>query len=194
MYSIIFITLLIGIFLLLIGKGEAGFPTFQLSGVIDFHPFDRPELDPEPGIQRDLLKDNDKDQDKPDDSQPARYRSSYGEKYEYVKYLLAEKINEVVVYRKRYIDPSFSLIDCANEVGFNRSYVSRAINEEYNQNFSSLINNHRYMLLCKIVKEFPRLTRDEYAFRSGFNSITTMMRVIKHKTGLNYREWRISLQ
>lgn len=194
MYSIIFITLLIGIFLLLIGKGEAYFPAFQLSGMSGFHLFDRPVLDPESGIQRDLLKDNDKDQDKPDDSQPARYRSSYGEKYEYVKYLLAEKINEVVVYRKRYIDPNFSLIDCANEVGFNRSYVSRAINEEYNQNFSSLINNHRYMLLCKIVKEFPRLTRDEYAFRSGFNSITTMMRVIKHKTGLNYREWRISLQ
>lgn len=192
MYSIIFTTLLIVIFLHLIRKGEANAPAFQFSGMIDFLSFDRPEIDPESGIKRDLFKDQ--DQDKPDDSQPARYRSSYGEKYEYVKYLLAEKINEVVVYRKRYIDPNFSLIDCANEVGFNRSYVSRAINEEYNQNFSSLINNHRYTLLCKIVKDFPRLTRDEYAFRSGFNSITTMMRVIKHKTGLNYREWRISLK
>lgn len=135
----------------------------------------------------------DKNENVHSEQQPQRYRSSYGEKFEYVKYMLAEKINELVVYQKRFIDPTFSLIDCANEVGFNRSYVSRAINEEYNKNFNSLINDHRYLLLCQTVRQHPRLTREEYAIRSGFNSITTMMRVIKLKSGLNYREWKLRL-
>lgn len=128
------------------------------------------------------------------EAQAPRYRSSYGEKFEFVKYLLAEKVHEIIVYRKRYTDPKFTLVDCANEVGFNRSYVSRAINEEYNKSFSSFVNDNRFNLLCVIVKQNPRLTREEYAHRSGFNSITTMMRVVKHKTGLSFRDWKLTQQ
>jgi len=139
-------------------------------------------------LKRDLLKADSKK--KPVEGASKRYSSSYGNKYEYVKYILAEKINDMIVYKKRYVDPKFRLIDCANEVGCNRSYVSRAINESYNQNFNSMINDHRYELLCKVVKESPLLTREEYALRSGFNSVTTMMRIIKLKTGMSYKEWK----
>ena len=139
-------------------------------------------------LKRDLLKADRKRI--PVEGSSKQYRRSYGNKYEYTKHILAERIIDVVVYKKRYVDPKFTLNDCANEVGCNRSYVSRAINESYNQNFSTMINDHRYELLCKVVKESPFLTREEYALRSGFNSITTMMRTIKLKTGMNYKEWK----
>lgn len=111
-------------------------------------------------------------------------------RYELMTENLLERVNHLMECKKRYKDPSINLEDLACELGTNRTYMSRVINQKHKIRFSSFVNNYRYNELIRLLDENPYLNRTELASRSGFNSVTTMLRVIKQNTGLSYKEWK----
>jgi AraC-like DNA-binding protein len=115
-------------------------------------------------------------------------------KYDLVRVDLSEKINHLMEKKKRYTDPSFNLEELACELGTNRTYMSRIINEEHRKRFNTYVNDYRFKELRRLLEHYPHLTREELANRSGFNSVTTMVRVIKQNTGMSYKDWKIKIR
>jgi AraC-like DNA-binding protein len=100
------------------------------------------------------------------------------------------RIEFAIVNQKRYTDPKVSLDALACELGTNRTYMSKAINEEHRKSFKQYINDHRFSELMRQILKNPNLTREELVQLCGFNSISTMVRVVKASTGFTFREWK----
>ncbi len=111
-------------------------------------------------------------------------------RYELLTENLLKRVHHLMECKKRYKDPSINLEDIACELGTNRTYMSRVINQKHKTRFSNYVNSYRFNELMGLVDRFPHLTREELASRSGFNSVTTMIRVIKQQTGLSFKEFK----
>ncbi|MDX9747589.1 MAG: hypothetical protein RBT57_03715 [Paludibacter sp.] len=114
-------------------------------------------------------------------------------RYELMTDNLLEKVHYLMKCKKRYKDPTVNLEDIACELGTNRTYMSRVINQKHKTRFNGFINTYRYNELIELLDKYPHLNRSELANLSGFNSVTTMMRVIKQHSGLKYKEWKLKV-
>jgi len=114
-------------------------------------------------------------------------------RYELMSENLLERAHHLMECKKRYKDPSINLEDLACELGTNRTYMSRVINQKHKKRFNCFVNSYRFNELMSLLDKYPHLNREELANRSGFNSVTTMIRVIKQHTGLSYKAWKLKI-
>lgn len=101
---------------------------------------------------------------------------------------IIQDINNVMANTLEYCDCEFSLTRLATLIGSNTKYVSQIINEVYNKNFRTYINEYR-------IKEASRrlMNTDEYGHYTisaiaesvGFKSPTTFIMTFKKSTGIN---------
>ena len=108
------------------------------------------------------------------------------------------KLNEDVdmelidAWKERIVETSFfrnsdcSVDLCAQELSTNRSYLSRAINQFYEQNFNSVINELRIKDARKLLrqKEAKKYTIEFIAQEVGFNNKVSFTTSFKKITGL----------
>ncbi|MEI8084847.1 MAG: helix-turn-helix domain-containing protein [Paludibacter sp.] len=83
-----------------------------------------------------------------------------------------------------------NIIDVANAVGTNRTYVSVVINMYYNQNFCSFVNTYRIAELESVLRKNPISSYELLMLSCGFGSVNSMKRSITAKTGLSISEWK----
>lgn len=84
----------------------------------------------------------------PSAEEPAKYKTSNLRDIHRNK--LAEAITAVMENDSEELcNPEFSLERLAKIVGSNSKYVSQAINEEFNRNFNTYINDYRVKLACE---------------------------------------------
>jgi len=94
--------------------------------------------------------------------------------------------------KKVYTNPSLSLEKMAGMLHTNTSYVSNAINSEFQCNFKSLVNKYR-IDYCKqaikkdIQKQHPL---KEIAFNAGFVSLSTFYTAFKKELGITPAQFR----
>ncbi|MFO8067055.1 MAG: AraC family transcriptional regulator [Bacteroidales bacterium] len=81
---------------------------------------------------------------------------------------LVAKLNQFMEEKKIYLVPDITLIELAKEVGTNRFYLSKIINEEFNMNFNSFINYHR-------IKHAIELMQDKKEEYTNFGEIATVV-------------------
>lgn len=105
--------------------------------------------------------------------------------------LLKQNLLTYMDTKQPYLNPDLTLGDLSKAMSTNSSYLSKVINEGFNQNFNDFINTYR-------VKEFTlRINKGEHktktilsiAFDCGFNSKTTFNRSFKKvflKTPVEY--------
>ena len=89
-------------------------------------------------------------------------------------------------------NPEFSLERLAKIVGSNSKYVSQTINEEFNRNFSTYINDYRVKLACE---RLANTEYDSYKIKFvgesvGFKSQSTFTEVFRQHTGLSPAVYR----
>lgn len=92
--------------------------------------------------------------------------------------------------KKIYLNSQLTIMDVAQSVGTNRSYISGLINHQYNQNFCSFVNNYRFEELKRTIQENPDFTNDILAEKCGFGSVISLKRAIQAKTGFSITEWK----
>lgn len=92
--------------------------------------------------------------------------------------------------KKIYLNSQLTIMDVAQLVGTNRSYISGLINRQYNQNFCSFVNNYRLEELKRVIHENPDFTNDNLAERCGFGSVISLKRAIQAKSGISITEWK----
>lgn len=83
-----------------------------------------------------------------------------------------------------YLNPKVTLADLALSVGTNRTYLSEYLNKSLNMSFYEYINSFRVKKAVEIMAESPRLTLDEIAGKSGFNSLSTFNRAFTRNIGM----------
>ena len=102
--------------------------------------------------------------------------------------ILIEKIIHLFEKQKIYLNENLTIIDLANLTGTNRTYISHIINQHYQQNFCTFVNNFRVEEVKRIILKDPSATNQILAEKCGFSSADSLKRVIKNMTGMSVTE------
>jgi AraC-like DNA-binding protein len=87
---------------------------------------------------------------------------------------------------KPYLNHNFTLQDLANKTTTNRTYVSQVINEKFDQNFTTLINQYRISEARRMLSnpENQNITIEAIANDVGFKSKSAFNRAFKQLSGI----------
>ena len=107
---------------------------------------------------------------------------------------LIHRIDTVMREQKLYANANLTILDLANAVGSNRTYVSNCINRTYHISFSQYVARQRVAFAKTVLKD-PGYTTDKAAIQdavvlSGFASDQTFYRVFKDQTGMTPAQFR----
>lgn len=105
-----------------------------------------------------------------------------------------KKIFDRILYslekEKIYINPTLSLSETAEHVKSNDKYVSAAIAEHANMNYSNFINFYRINEAKRLIYEDGHFNLNEVMYACGFNSRTTFYNAFKKHTGLSPKQFK----
>jgi len=97
---------------------------------------------------------------------------------------IVAQINEVMINKKLYLDDEMSLTKLSKVLGINRTYISQTINEKFNKNYSSFINEYRIKEAQKLLLKDTKLTYEGIGFEVGFKSKSAFNSAFKTYTGV----------
>lgn len=85
-----------------------------------------------------------------------------------------------------YLDKSLTIVSLAKKLNTNKTYLSKVINETFDKNFSTYINEYRIkysrqLLIDNVSKKY---TIEYISETSGFNSVTAFNKAFKRFTGI----------
>lgn len=98
---------------------------------------------------------------------------------------LNQLLDEDEIFRKQ----DLRLDDLVHLTRTNRTYLSLLIKEEYQCNFSELINRRRIDYAQRLAKEKPNLSQIQISEDSGFVYPSSFSRTFKQYAGVTFREW-----
>lgn len=105
-----------------------------------------------------------------------------------------KKIFDRILYalekEKIYTNPTLSLSETAEHVKSNDKYVSAAIAENANMNYSNFINFYRINEAKRLIYEDGHFNLNEVMYACGFNSRTTFYNAFKKHTGLSPKQFK----
>ena len=107
--------------------------------------------------------------------------------------LILDKLLVEFEKNKIYLNPGLNINDVVQKVGTNRTYISSIINQQFNLNFCSFVNNFRLEELQQIFIETPSISNEILAEKCGFGSFNSMKRAISSRTGHSITEWKRSV-
>ena len=85
---------------------------------------------------------------------------------------------------KLFLDQDLTINKLAKELGINRTYLSQVINEFYNKNFSSFINEFRIKEATKRLLQDRNITIEAVSNDVGFKSKSAFNNAFKQYTGV----------
>lgn len=102
-----------------------------------------------------------------------------------------EKLLHLMKIAKAYEDPELSLTQVAKQLQSNPSFISRMVNQGFQQNFNDFVNQFRIEAVKEMLNkgEQKKQTLLGIALDCGFNSKATFNRAFKKVTGVSPKEW-----
>ena len=97
---------------------------------------------------------------------------------------IVELINDAMINKKLYLDSELSLNKLSKILGINRTYISQTINDKFDRNYSSLINEYRVKEAQKLLIKETNLTYEGIGFEVGFKSKSAFNSAFKTYTGV----------
>lgn len=102
---------------------------------------------------------------------------------------ICEHLMEYLEKEKPYLNPNIKIIDVADCLKTNKSYLSRVINSHFKKNFSQFINWYRVRDSMDLYMRDPTVDISTMASKSGFQSMTTFNTAFTRYTGMTPGEW-----
>ncbi len=93
--------------------------------------------------------------------------------------LYVERLNQLMVDEKVYLDKELRLTDLAEKMKLNAHHLSQLINQNYHQSFFDFINKYRIEEAKEMIEVNPEYTLLQVAFDSGFNNKTSFVNAFK---------------
>lgn len=105
---------------------------------------------------------------------------------------IAQGIEMVMDNTEEICSTGFSLDRLAELVGSNSKYVSQVINEKFNRNFSSCVNDRRIRLACKRLVDpaYKRFTIKAISQSVGYGSHAAFINAFRKSTGLTPSQYQ----
>jgi AraC-like DNA-binding protein len=108
---------------------------------------------------------------------------------------LKAKLTELMEAKGIYSDPNLTLSDIAREIGTNKHYVSKLINEGFKKNFTDYINEYRIKaFISEVENDKNNNTFLFHAFEVGFNSKSSFNRAFKKMTNKTPSEYFLNIK
>jgi len=103
---------------------------------------------------------------------------------------LKTKLTELMETKGAYSNPDLTLSDIARDIGTNKHYVSKLINEGFKKNFTDYINEYRIKAFINAIEtDKNNNTFLFHAFEVGFNSKSSFNRAFKKMTNKTPSEY-----
>lgn len=103
--------------------------------------------------------------------------------------LLSEQLEKLFTVDKVYLEPRLRLVDLAQKLGTNRTYLSNFFNKERQTTFYEFVNGYRISHSENLLTTTD-YTLDVVAEMSGFNSLSTFRRAFSVKNNCSPQEYR----
>jgi len=132
----------------------------------------------------------------PNNTKPKPHKSVLSEAQGDENNKTLEKLRNIMLDEKIYLEQELSLGKIANKLGIHSYQLTKLLNDQLNKNFFEFVNEYR-------VDEFKRLVTNPannhisilgLALDAGFNSKATFNRFFKNSTGLTPSEFRASIK
>ncbi len=107
---------------------------------------------------------------------------------------LFEKVEELMISEKPFINPKLKLDELALQVDMSRHLLSRVLNEEYKFGFSQYIKTHRVNEAKRLIEIRHELSLEGIGFEAGFNSKSAFFDAFKKVTTLTPSAYKKSLK
>ncbi len=91
-----------------------------------------------------------------------------------------KKLKQYFNKKKPWLDPNLNIWDVAKEIGTNRSYISKVVNDNIGCNFNKFVNNYRIKEAKKILIKTPEIPIAEISELSGFGCLNSFIRTFKN--------------
>ena len=101
-------------------------------------------------------------------------------------------LKQVIVKKKLYLHPEFTIQDMSNVSGIPLHHISNSLNTRLQKNFSEFINEFRIEHAKLILQESTstKFTMEQIARTCGFGSKTSFNNAFKKHTGITPSEFR----
>lgn len=116
-----------------------------------------------------------------------------GEEMVKIRYLY-DKITRIMLLKRPFLDPDYSLQDLADSTYTNKTYVSKAINVISGKNFCQFVNGYRIQHAVDLLEDSPRLRVGQLAEKCGFRSSVTFNMAFKLNMGETPGEYTLRLR
>ena len=103
--------------------------------------------------------------------------------------IIVDNLMDYFEREKPYLKPNVKILDIAERLKTNTSYLSRIINSHFKKNFSQFINWYRVRESMDIFVKNNSIDIATMAYKSGFKSLTTFNTSFTRYTGMTPGEW-----
>ncbi|WP_139170940.1 helix-turn-helix domain-containing protein [Lutibacter oricola] len=93
--------------------------------------------------------------------------------------IIKQKLINYFQNEKPWLIPQLNIWDVAKNIGTNRSYISKTINEKIGCNFNQFVNSYRINEAKLIINKSPNLSISEISEQVGFGSVNSFIRIFK---------------
>ena len=99
------------------------------------------------------------------------------------RFPFAQKLDSYMEKEKLYLNPQLTIMELANCIGTNRTYLSDYLNNQLNTNFYEYVNAFRIKKACSMLMSDNIENLETIAETCGFNSLSTFRRAFIKETG-----------
>ena len=89
------------------------------------------------------------------------------------------KILTIMKDEKLFLNPDLKLNDMALKIGLSKHQTSQIVNEQFNKDFNTFINEFRIEEAILLLRNDPNLTINDVLYDVGFNNSTTFYNAFK---------------
>ena len=102
---------------------------------------------------------------------------------------LLSRFEHLIFGKQLYLEPGLTLVDVAEKLHTNKTYVSRLVNNTYEMPFPDLINTLRVDYAEQYIVAHRDARQNEIAVACGFSSASSFNNIFKKVTGMTPKIW-----
>ena len=102
---------------------------------------------------------------------------------------LLSRFERLIFGKQLFLEPGLTLVDVAEKLHTNKTYVSRLVNNTYEMPFPDLVNTLRVDYAEQYIVAHPDARQNEIAQACGFSSASSFNNIFKKVTGVTPKIW-----
>lgn len=104
---------------------------------------------------------------------------------------LYNRLDNLMREKELFLRSDLKVEDIASELGTNRTYASRLINNCAGVKFNEFVNRYRIKYALVLIKSDPKVKVSNLPFLTGFRNQVTFNNAFKLETGFSPKEWTL---